>query len=82
MNKKGRAIELVEIKTGKIMSAVTAFDEDGHLFKLTRNQRNLFMSGNGYEYRDILMQVFGNPDILSEKFRLVKDGDVIYRANE
>ena len=82
MNKKGRALVLVEIKTGKLMNAVTAFDEDGHLYKLTRNQRNLFTTGNGYEDRNVLMQVFGNPDILSNEFRLVKDGEVIYRANE
>ena len=79
MNKKGRTIALAEIKTGKLMNAVTAFDEDGNLYKLTRNQRNVFL-GDNYTDRDVLISAFGNPDILSSEFRIVKDGVEIYHA--
>ena len=75
MNKKGRCINTVEISKGR----VTAFDDDGHLFKLNRNQRNLF-KGELYTDECELMRVFGNPNILSDQFRLVIDGDVVYHA--
>ena len=80
MNKKGRKINTVEIKTGKIMNAVTAFDDDGQVYKLTRNQRAFFTKDADYTDREILMQTFGNPDILSDQFRLVIDGEVIYKS--
>ena len=80
MNKKGRKINTVEIKTGKIMNAVTAFDDDGQVYKLTRNQRSFFTRDTDYKNRDLLLQTFGNPDILSDQFRLVIDGEVVYHA--
>jgi hypothetical protein len=80
MNKKGRKINTVEIKTGKIMNAVTAFDDDGHVYKLTRSQRAFFTKDADYTDREILMQTFGNPDILSDQFRLVIDGEAVYKS--
>ena len=79
MNKKGRTIALIEIKTGKLMNAVTAFDEDGNLYKLTRNQRNVFL-GDNYTDRDVFISAFGNTDILSSEFRVVKDGVEVYHT--
>lgn len=77
MNKKGRRINTVEISKGH----VTAFDDDGHLYKLNRNQRNLFkMDPHFYTDECELMRAFGNPDVLSDQFRLVIDGDVVYHA--
>lgn len=74
MNKKGRKIHTIEIDK----KSITAYDEDGHTYKLTRSQRTIFLNKIFPIPEQDLLSLFNNPEILSKDFRVIEDGRVIY----
>ena len=73
MNNKGRRIDKVTIING----VVTAYDEKQVIYKLTRNQRTLFVHYKDPEFWHKVVKEFSNEDILSPYFRIEHDGKVI-----
>lgn len=70
--KKGKQIAVVEISDGM----VTAKTTDGSIVKLSRNERNVLSRYKEPNYVEIIKKTFGNPNILSDDFTVIKNGEV------
>ncbi len=72
MNQKGRRIKHVIIQGKKL----TAYDESGIVYKLTRSQRDLFVkyyaSNMDPSIEASITKEFSNPKILSDDFLIEK----------
>lgn len=70
--KKGNKLTKVEITNGY----VSATKADGTLAKLSRSERNVLANYKSKSYVDDIIKAFGNPEILSEGFTVIKNGEV------
>ena len=68
--KKGTKLTKIEISKGHM----DAYLNDGTLAKLSRTERNVLSNYKSTTYVENIKKVFGNPDILSSEFVVIKDG--------
>lgn len=68
--KKGTKLTKIEISK----SHIAAYCDDGTLAKLSRTERNVLSNYKNASYVENIKKVFGNPDILSSEFVVIKDG--------
>lgn len=74
---KGTKIDTVNIEK----DIVIATDNNGNSIKLTRTQRNLLRDYKLKDYEERIIKEFSNPKILSDNFKVIKNGNVVYQKN-
>lgn len=73
--KKGIRIHLVDIAAD---GTITALDESRNPIALTRSRRTVLANYKKPDYVDAIRKEFQNPNILSDEFTVVKNGETVY----
>lgn len=73
--KKGVRILVVNIA---VDGTITALDESRNPIALTRSRRIVLANYKNPSYVDIIRKEFNNPNILSDEFTVVKNGETVY----
>ncbi|MBR1988452.1 MAG: hypothetical protein IKA36_05385 [Clostridia bacterium] len=76
--KKGKQLAVVEISK----CVVTAKTTDGSNVKLSRNERNVLSRYREPDYVEIIKKTFGNPNVLSDDFTVIKNGEVKFTCTK
>jgi len=74
---KGSKIHILKIENGR----VTAFAEDGSVLKLTRAERRTLADYDDPDYIENIRKMFSNPHIVSDEFKVIKNGEIVYEKN-
>lgn len=78
MKKKVRIkeVHITKVDNGISNKIIEATAEDGKAVKLSRTERQLLADYKNPQYVDNIKKGFGNPDILSEDFKVYKNGEI------
>lgn len=77
--KKRYRIALVEMKDG----IISAYSSTGEMRKLTRMQRNVLSKYKSSTYIDDIHKEFGVINgLLDDDFKVIKNGEVVYRMHK
>ena len=74
---KGNKIHTLKIENGRVM----AFAEDGAMLKLTRAERRTLADYDDPDYIENICKMFSNPHIISNEFKVIEDGEIVYEKN-
>ena len=74
-HKKGLSISKVEIdNTNNVM----VYSDNGETIKVTRSQRITLCDYKSNNYIENIIKCFQNPSILSNDFKVIKNGLIVY----
>lgn len=75
--KRIKEVQIIEkVANGISNKIVTATAEDGKPVKLSRTERQLLAGYKNPAYLDLIKKGFGNPNILTDDFKVYKNGEL------